>query len=86
MAAAGGGLAAGALGACASVPGEGGAAAKRNKATDAAAWSAARQFAPLKFGEVAYVERGNGPAALFLHGFPLRSFQWARRPSSKALP
>jgi haloalkane dehalogenase len=46
------------------------------KATDAAAWSAARRFAPLKFGKIAYVERGSGPAALFLHGFPVSSFQW----------
>lgn len=76
MAAAVGGLAAGALGACASVPDGGGVEAKPGKATDAAAWSAARQFAPLKFGKVAYVERGKGPAALFLHGFPLSSFQW----------
>lgn len=44
--------------------------------TDAAAWHAARRFAKTKFGEIAYVERGSGPAALFLHGFPLNGFQW----------
>ncbi len=44
--------------------------------TDAAAWNAARRFAKTKFGEIAYVERGSGPAALFLHGFPLNGFQW----------
>src|SRR5262249_21868272 len=25
---------------------------------------------------IAYIERGHGDAALFLHGFPLNSFQW----------
>jgi haloalkane dehalogenase len=44
--------------------------------TDAAAWSAARQFAETPFGKIAYVERGSGDAALFLHGFPLNGFQW----------
>ena len=76
MAAAIGGLAAGALGACVSGSGRTGAAAVSGKATDAATWSAARRFAPVKFGNIAYVERGKGPAALFLHGFPLSSFQW----------
>lgn len=44
--------------------------------TDAAAWNAARRFAKTRFGDIAYVERGSGPAALFLHGFPLNGFQW----------
>src|SRR6266511_2205023 len=43
---------------------------------DAAAWSAARQFAATPFGKIAYVDRGSGDAALFLHGFPLNGFQW----------
>jgi len=73
MAAAISGLAAGALGGCASGSWN---ASAPSKATDAAAWSAARRFAPLKFGKIAYVERGSGDAALFLHGFPLSSFQW----------
>jgi len=76
MAAALGGLAAGTLGACASGPSNSWTAAAPSKATDAAAWTAARRFAPLKFGKIAYVERGSGDAALFLHGFPLSSFQW----------
>jgi haloalkane dehalogenase len=76
MTAALGGLAAGVLGACVSGSGRSGAPAVSGKATDAATWSAARRFAPLKFGNIAYVERGKGPAALFLHGFPLSSFQW----------
>jgi haloalkane dehalogenase len=35
-----------------------------------------RQYARLRQGNVAYFEAGSGPAALFLHGFPLNSFQW----------
>lgn len=35
-----------------------------------------RRFADTRFGRVAYLERGTGPAALFLHGFPLNAFQW----------
>ncbi len=45
-------------------------------ATDAAAFRAARRFADLPFGKIAYVERGTGDAALFLHGAPLNGFQW----------
>jgi haloalkane dehalogenase len=46
------------------------------KPTDAAAFRAARRRAKTSFGNVAYVERGHGDAALFLHGFPLNGFQW----------
>jgi len=46
------------------------------KPTDAAAFNAARRFASTRFGEIAYVERGSGQAALFLHGFPLNGYQW----------
>ena len=70
MAAAAGGIVAGAIGGCVS------SSSRSLKATDAAAWNAARHFASLRFGKIAYVERGSGPAALFLHGFPLSSFQW----------
>ena len=35
-----------------------------------------RRFAETSFGRIAYIDRGRGPAALFLHGFPLSSFQW----------
>ena len=35
-----------------------------------------RKFVETSFGRIAYIERGKGPAALFLHGFPLNSFQW----------
>ena len=42
----------------------------------ARAWNAARRHLPTRFGDIAYVERGTGPVALFLHGFPLNGFQW----------
>ncbi len=35
-----------------------------------------RKFADLPCGRIAYVERGRGPAALFLHGYPLNGYQW----------
>ncbi|MES2036773.1 MAG: alpha/beta hydrolase [Pseudomonadota bacterium] len=44
--------------------------------TDAAAFHAMRRFAKLPLGNIAYVERGQGDAALFLHGAPLNGFQW----------
>ncbi|HEY7640725.1 MAG TPA: alpha/beta hydrolase [Steroidobacteraceae bacterium] len=43
---------------------------------DAAAFRALRRFVELRFGRIAYVERGAGKAALFLHGAPLNGFQW----------
>ncbi|KQW90091.1 alpha/beta hydrolase [Massilia sp. Root418] len=42
----------------------------------AAEFHASRKFAATRFGNIAYMERGSGEAALFLHGFPLNSFQW----------
>ncbi|KQZ02847.1 alpha/beta hydrolase [Caulobacter sp. Root1455] len=42
----------------------------------ARAWNADRRHLPTKFGDIAYVERGAGAVALFLHGFPLNGFQW----------
>jgi len=39
-------------------------------------FAASRRYAETSFGRIAYVERGKGKAALFLHGFPLNSFQW----------
>ena len=42
----------------------------------AATFHASRRFAPTTFGRIAYVERGAGPAALFVHGLPLNGFQW----------
>ena len=43
---------------------------------DAAAFRAGRRYAELPFGKIAYVERGAGDVALFLHGAPLNGFQW----------
>lgn len=43
---------------------------------DASAYRATRQYVTTGFGRIAYVERGRGDAALFLHGFPLNGFQW----------
>lgn len=43
---------------------------------DAPAYARARRFATTPFGEIAYVAEGKGPAALFLHGYPLNGFQW----------
>lgn len=54
-------------------------AAPRSTATeplDAARFHAARRYTRTVFGDIAHVERGRGPAALFLHGFPLNGFQW----------
>jgi|SRR5215469_9495213 len=36
----------------------------------------ARQFVRTSQGRIAYLGRGRGPTAIFLHGFPLNSFQW----------
>ena len=44
--------------------------------SDAARFAAARRFVSLPAGRIAYVDRGRGPAALFLHGFPVNGFQW----------
>jgi haloalkane dehalogenase len=35
-----------------------------------------RRFADTAFGRIAYVERGAGPPALFVHGALLNGFQW----------
>jgi haloalkane dehalogenase len=37
---------------------------------------AARRFVNLPSGKIAYVERGRGAGALFLHGYPLNGYQW----------
>jgi len=43
---------------------------------DAAAYHASRYYVSTPFGRIASVERGRGPVALFIHGFPLSGFQW----------
>lgn len=35
-----------------------------------------RLYADLPMSRVAYIERGHGPAALFVHGYPLNGYQW----------
>ena len=47
-----------------------------NSRADTDAWNASRRFVNTHFGNIAYTQRGSGPAAPFLHGFPLNSFQW----------
>ena len=64
-----GGLAAGALALAAG-------AAVPAGALDLDRWQRLRRFVPTPFGRIAVVEQGSGPAALFLHGFPLSGFQW----------
>jgi pimeloyl-ACP methyl ester carboxylesterase len=46
------------------------------KPIDAKAFDASRKFADLSISRVAYVERGRGLTALFVHGYPLNGFQW----------
>lgn len=42
----------------------------------AARFHTERRWLQTRFGDIAYTDRGEGPAALFLHGFPLNGFQW----------
>jgi pimeloyl-ACP methyl ester carboxylesterase len=43
---------------------------------DAATFHSRRRFAKTPSGEIAYVEAGEGPPAVFLHGVPLNGFHW----------
>ena len=43
---------------------------------DADTFHGLRRFLRTAFGDIAYVEQGQGEVALFLHGFPLNGFQW----------
>jgi len=45
-------------------------------AKDVLRFKAERRYQVLPQGRIAYADRGAGPAALFIHGFPLNSFQW----------
>lgn len=76
MAIAAAGVAAGVAGACAPLTSPRRASAGAALPTTAAAIAAARRYAELGFGRIAYVERGSGEAALFLHGAPLNGYQW----------
>jgi pimeloyl-ACP methyl ester carboxylesterase len=42
----------------------------------AAEFHQARKFAETSFGRIAYVEKGIGPVAVFIHGFPVNGFAW----------
>jgi len=69
------GLAAGST-ALATIGGSATFAYANTSAMTAATFHATRKYMPTRFGSIAYLERGSGKAALFLHGFPLNSFQW----------
>ena len=43
---------------------------------DIATFHASRRFAEVKSGRIAYFEKGQGPAALFVHGVPLNGYHW----------
>jgi len=43
---------------------------------DVTAFHASRRFADTRYGHIAYSERGQGPAALFVHGVPLNGYHW----------
>ena len=42
---------------------------------DASEYHRRRRFARTPFGDIAFVERGSGPVAVFLHGYPLNGYQ-----------
>jgi haloalkane dehalogenase len=48
----------------------------KQPAIDAEWYRKSRRFANLPMSRVAYAERGRGPAALFVHGYPLNNYQW----------
>ena len=50
--------------------------ASESTSIDVPVFHAMRKFAELPVGRIAYIERGRGPAALFLHGLPLNGYQW----------
>jgi len=43
---------------------------------DSAWYRHQRRFVDLPMARVAYVENGQDPAALFIHGYPLNGYQW----------
>ena len=51
-------------------------AKRKPKDMIAAEFHEARRFVRTDQGRIAYFELGTGPVAVFLHGFPLNSFQW----------
>ena len=71
-----GAVAANMLGGCASESGPAPPTSTAAGIATADAFDAARRYVKLSHGHIAYVDRGAGDAALFLHGFPLNGFQW----------
>ena len=43
---------------------------------DIATFHASRRYADVNSGQIAFFERGQGPAALFVHGVPLNGYHW----------
>jgi pimeloyl-ACP methyl ester carboxylesterase len=43
---------------------------------DIATFHASRRFAEVTSGRIAYIEQGQGPVALFIHGVPLNGYHW----------
>jgi pimeloyl-ACP methyl ester carboxylesterase len=43
---------------------------------DIATFHKSRRFADVKSGRIAYLDIGEGPAALFVHGVPLNGYHW----------
>jgi len=43
---------------------------------NASEFRSSQSFVSTSFGRIAFVQRGQGPAALFVHGLPLCGFQW----------
>jgi len=43
---------------------------------DVRAFHSQRRFAETSSGRIAYVDQGDGPVALFVHGVPLNGFHW----------
>src|SRR5215831_4900889 len=43
---------------------------------DISEFHASRRFAEVKSGRIAYVERGEGPPAMFVHGVPICGYHW----------
>jgi pimeloyl-ACP methyl ester carboxylesterase len=43
---------------------------------EASEYHRGRRFARTPFGDIAFVERGGGPVAVFVHGYPLNGYQW----------
>ena len=43
---------------------------------DITTFHASRRYADVRCGRIAFFEKGEGPAALFVHGVPLNGYHW----------